>query len=402
VSAPDRDRAGRGVQAVARIADCIWFRVSALMSLALITTVAVMALTMGAFEHYADASFYAQLPSSAQKEFDFLDANDMLLTPRGQNLYARYETGKSLSLKRWALTAGLLVCLPFGLIAGLLVSRYVSAPMMSIAHAARRISAADFSVRATTTQRGGLGNVVRDFNTMADALESLERDRKMTAAAISHELRTPLAVLQASLHALADGVIQPTPASFLSMVGQVQHLSRLIDDVHTLSIADVGRLALHRERLDVCEITADVLEQFRSRLENVGVAGTLDCPSQPLFVWADGGRMRQVLGNLIENVARHAHTGQRLHLALTREGADVVIALRDWGEGLPSTMQNHMFERFYRPDISRNRATGGSGLGLAIVRALMLAQDGNVRVDSRRGEGCTFFLTLPAHDDEAR
>ncbi|MFA4912556.1 MAG: HAMP domain-containing protein [Alcaligenaceae bacterium] len=371
------------------------------MSLALIATVAVMALTMGAFEHYADASFYAQLPSSAQKEFDFLDANDMLLTPRGQHLYARYETGKSLSLKRWALTAGLLVCLPFGLITGLLVSRYISAPMMSIAHAARRISAADFSVRATTTQRGGLANVVRDFNTMADALESLERDRKMTAAAISHELRTPLAVLQASLHALADGVIQPTPTSFLSMVGQVQHLSRLIDDVHTLSIADAGKLALHRERLNLGDLTADVLEQFRPRLENVGVAGTMDCPATPQFVWADSGRMRQVLGNLIENVARHAHSGQRLHLALTRAGADVVIAVSDWGEGLPSTMQNHMFERFYRPDSSRNRATGGSGLGLAIVKALMLAQDGSVHVDSRRGEGCTFYLTLPAHEEDS-
>ena len=382
---------------MARITDCIWVRVSALISLALIATVAVMALSMSALEHYADASFYVQLPSTAQKEFDFLQANDMLDTPRAHELYDRYETGKSLSMKRWSVTAGLLVCIPFGLIAGLLVSKYISAPMTSIAHAARRISHADFSVRATTTQRGGLADVVRDFNSMANALESLERDRKMTAAAISHELRTPLAVLQASLHALADGVIQATPASFLRMVEQVQHLSRLIDDVHTLSIADAGKLTLHRARLDVCEMAADILEQFRQRLENVGMSATLERPTEPQFVWADSGRMRQVIGNLIENVARHAQTGQRLHLAISREGDDVIISVRDWGAGLPSTMQNHMFERFYRPDTSRTRATGGSGLGLAIVKALMLAQDGNVRVDSRPGVGCTFYLQLPAH-----
>ena len=374
--------------------DCISFRVGVFMALAMITTVLVMAVTMTALEGYADAHFYAQLPESAQQEFEFLHEADMLDTPRAKRLYAQYGTIESLGIKRWSLTAGLLACLPFGLIAGFLVSRHISAPMTSIAHAARRISLADFSVRASTTQSGGLARLVRDFNKMADALESLERDRKTTAAAISHELRTPLAVLQASLHALADGVIAPTASSCLRMVEQVQHLSRLIDDVHTLSMADAGKLTLHRERVDIGIVVADVLDQFRQRLKNVSVTGTLVQPAHPLIVWADSGRLRQVLGNLIENVARHAHSGGRLHIAITESDDDAVISIRDWGSGLPSSMQNHMFERFYRPDTSRNRSTGGSGLGLATVRALMLAQDGSVRVESRLGHGCTFYLKM--------
>lgn len=382
---------------MARITDSIWCRVGALIVMALIGTVAVMAMTMGALEHYAEKQFYEQLPTTARAEFDFLDANDMLATPRAQRLYANYETSQSLTIKRWALTTGLIVCLPFGLITGFFVSQYISAPMMSIAHAARRISQADFSVRATTRQRGGLAAVVRDFNAMADALETLERDRKLTAAAISHELRTPLAVLQASLHALADGVIAATPQALMKMVDQVQHLSRLIEDVHTLSIADAGKLTLDREHLDMGELVANVLDQFQHRLQNAGVDGALVRPGQPAFVLADPARMRQVIANLIENVARYAASGGRLRITVENRDAQVIVAVRDWGEGLSSTMLNHMFERFYRPDASRTRSTGGSGLGLAIVKALVVAHGGNITVETKRGAGCTFFLHLPAY-----
>lgn len=373
----------------------IWLRMGICTSLAIVATIIVMTLTMLALDRVEYAGFYDRLPASVRQELDYLEEHDLLESPRAQQIYARYWAGSILGVANISLAVGLLVCLPFGLLAGFSISRYVTAPMTSIAMAAKRISHADFSVRATTTQNGALGAVVHDFNAMADALDTLERDRKLGAAAISHELRTPLAVLQASLHALSDGIIEGTHETYSGLIKQVQHLSRLIDDVHTLSIANAGRLTLHRSAFDLAELAQDVLTQFHQRLESNAISAALRLTGPSTLVWADRGRMLQVLGNLIENVLRYAAQGKRLEIEVSTQAERVRLDIRDWGDGLPSCMQQHLFERFYRPDASRTRARGGSGLGLAIVKSLMIAQEGDVTIESSHGKGCTVTLYLP-------
>lgn len=381
---------------MARVLNRIWIRSGLYTCLAIVATIVVMAATVFAIETYQYCQFFRGLPVDVQHQMAYLEANNLLGSPEAQKIYVTYDAGNPWNTGNWTILAGLLVCLPFGLCAGFWVSRHVSGPLSAIATAARRIAEADFSVRASATRRGGMGYVLDDFNAMADALENLERDRKVTAAAISHELRTPLAVLGASLHALSDGVLPASNETFGRLNAQVNHLSRLIDDVHTLSIADAGRLTLNRSYFDLAELAENVLDQFQQRLSDAGIRPELMRPDVPPMVFADRDRMRQVLGNLVENVIRYARSGQRIRLVATQADKHVHLKVQDWGQGLPPTVQKHLFERFYRPDASRTRATGGSGLGLAIVKTLMTAQNGNVTLHSDPGTGCTATITLPA------
>lgn len=383
---------------MARVLNRIWIRSGLYTTLAIAGTILVMAATVYAIESYEHIQFLRSLPTEIKRQMDYLETHNMLGSPQAQEIYAAYQTGNPWLLGNWTVLAGLLVSLPFGLIAGFWVSRHVSGPLSAIATAARRIAEADFSVRAIATRRGGMGYVLDDFNAMANSLESLERDRKVTAAAISHELRTPLAVLGASLHALSDGILPATPPTFDRLNAQVMHLSRLIDDVHTLSVADAGRLTLNRSYFDLAELADNVLNQFQQRLNDADISPTLIRPAIPPMVFADRDRMHQVLGNLVENVVRYARVGKKIQISINVVNERIVLMVQDWGQGLPPTVKQHLFERFYRPDASRTRATGGTGLGLAIVKTLMTAQDGDVTIDSEPDTqtGCTATITLPA------
>jgi len=378
------------------ISDTIGLRICALTCGLVILTAMLMGVTILGMRAYAMAQESAALPQTTLAELSYLEANDLGDSPRAYHLQRQHLADTAYFNVKFAVIIALAVCLPVGLGASIGVARYVGSPLAAIAQAARRISRADLSVRAELGHSGGLTPVLKDFNAMADSLESLERDRKLTAAAISHELRTPLAVLTASLHALADGIIPAGPDVYRRMVAQTTHLNRLIDDLHTLSIADAGKLDLNHAVTDLGDLASDVLLQFDQRLANAGVVGSVTRSGGATRVWADSGRMRQVLGNLIENVVRYAAEGGKLDIHVERSAHQVHLTIRDFGAGLPSSMQNHLFERFYRPDMSRARTTGGSGLGLAIVKALVEAQGGTVQVSSARGAGCVFVIAMPA------
>lgn len=364
------------------------------------TIVVTFGLVMGSLLLYSELQegwLHRSLPQTASAELarieELEDRNsarfDEILREHGRNSIWLDET--------WLLFMALLLCLPAGLAAGFWLSRVVTQPLNSIAQAANRVALGDLGVRAQPVrQRGELAELVRDFNLMTDSLENLERERRATAAAISHELRTPLAVLRARLYAIYDDVIPSTPQELRRLLDQVEHLGRLVDDVHTLSLADAGRLSLHRSDIDLSAACAKLLSTYAGRIADHKVRAEFRTDIVPVYANADPDRVNQILSNLIENALRYAASGEWLEIAVHRQDDTAVLTVTDRGPGLPEEVVAHLFERFHRTDLSRSRETGGSGLGLAIVQTLVNQQGGEVTAERPAEGGTRFRVALPA------
>lgn len=381
---------------MARGLDRIWIRFGLGIAATVLVTMGVLSASVLLFAEYQYRDFYRSLPVGLQRELDRLEDQDLEDSPRALEIYSQYWKGELLFGEKWSLVIGLVICLPIGLGIGFWVSRIVTLPLASMAEAANRIALGDLSVRAEPGRYPGeMAEMVRDFNRMTDSLESLEHERKATAAALSHELRTPLAVLRARLHALCDGVIDPSGTEFQRLLGQVEHLGRLVDDMHTLAMADAGRLSLRLTELDLGALAGDVLAAYASRSASFGVTTELRTAPEPVIVRADRDRMRQVLSNLLDNALRYGATGHWLALDVAAEGDEALLSVSDDGPGLPDEIQRHLFERFHRSDLSRSRETGGSGLGLSIVHALVTGQGGTVQAGVSERGGTRFTVRMP-------
>lgn len=387
---------------MARGLDRIWVHFGLSIAATLLATVCVLGISMTLFAEVQYRNFNKTLPVVVRRELEDLNERDLEDSPRALEIYSQYGFGDLLLGERWSLLIGLIASLPFGLIAGFWVSRQVTLPMASVAQAAQLVAQGNFSVRAKAGRyRGEMADMVRDFNQMTDALEGLERERKATAAAISHELRTPLAVLQARLHAVCDGVIEPTGAECRKLLDQVEHLTRLVDDLHTLSLADAGRLSLHRRPLDLVALISDTLGSYATRLADHGIEAALVLDIAAVVVEADKDRMRQVVSNLVENVMRHARAGGWLEIRVGADAGDAILAVSDAGPGLPDAVQMHPEQRFHNSEASRARGVpgkGGAGLGLSIVQALVSRQGGQIAVDRSGRGGARFTIRLPRQD----
>jgi signal transduction histidine kinase len=289
------------------------------------------------------------------------------------------------------LLIGLIVSLFAGLGLAVLLARMFSRPVSSIAEAAGMIAEGDLTVRAQAF--GGnneLSHMIANFNQMANSLEKLERERKATAAAISHELRTPLTILNGRLHALCDGVIQPSAQEHRKLLEQTQHLIRLVDDVHILGLDDAEKLTLYCIDSDLAELVSDFARNYADRAKECEVTLAVDVQSAPVL--ADRDRINQIISNLVENALRYAKSGKRIELRVYPEADLAIFEVRDFGSGLPQGMSERIFDPFYRLDQSRSRATGGSGLGLAIVRSLVAQHQGNVSAYNHPEGGAVFRI----------
>lgn len=381
----------------------IWFRFGLWITATVLLTIAVLTVTMLVFGQLRYRSFERALPPTVRHELEQLVARDLEESPRALAIYSRYRQGDLPFGEKVSLLVGLAVCLPFGLIAGFWVSRTITLPLGSMVGAAQRIALGDLSVRAEPGgTHGEMSEMVHHFNDMAEALERFERERKVTAAAISHELRTPLTILRARLHAACDGLIEPGEAEFRRLLDQVEHLGRLVDDLHTLSMAEAGRLPLQLAPIDLVELARDALQRHSMRLAQHGIDAHLDAAVESAVVDGDEDRLRQVLSNLIENAFRHAQAGGWLELGVAREAPDpsagasavpmALLTVSDAGPGLSEEASREVFRRFRTRGA---RSAGGSGLGLSIVHMLVVQHGGAVSVDRSARGGTRFTVRLP-------
>ena len=277
-----------------------------------------------------------------------------------------------------------------------LISRRTLAPLQSLGAAARRLGRGDFSQRADDSGPTEIRELALSFNAMAAELEEAERYRRNMTADIAHELRTPLSNIQGYLEAIRDGLVEPTPETIDTIHEQAIHLSRLIEDLRLLAQVESGDLQLQLTTVSMEDLLQSGVEAVRPRAEAKGVDLRLEAgPSLP-ELQIDSTRISQVVGNLLENAITHTPEGGSVTIS-TREAGDALeVSVADTGAGIASEDIPKLFDRFYRADPSRSRATGGTGLGLTIARRLVEAHGGSIKVESIVGQGSQFTIRLPA------
>lgn len=291
---------------------------------------------------------------------------------------------------------GSLIAVAIALLLTFFLSRRILAPVKALSSAAREFGRGNFSRRVEYADKGEVGELARSFNSMAENLENTERLRRNMVADVAHELRTPLSNLRGYLEAISDGVVQPDETTIRSLSEEAATLSRLIDDLQELSLADAGELTLITQPEDVARLIRETVTTSQAKATAKGLTFTTDLPEGLPEVNIDLHRIRQVLLNLLENAVAHTREGGRITVSARQRDGQIYISVADTGEGIPPEDLPMIFERFYRVDKSRTRATGGSGLGLTIAKRLVEAHGGTIEVRSQPGRGSVFTFTLPA------
>ena len=278
-------------------------------------------------------------------------------------------------------------------VAGVLGAR-LARPLREIGGAARRIAEGDYEARIPRQGPEEIVSLSDSFNQMAAALEEQERMRREFIANAAHELRTPLTNLQGYLEALRDGVIEPERATFESLWDEAERLVRLSRSLDTLAAGDAGTAAVTVVDLDLATTIRAAVDLARPAVRAAGLELSLDLPDS-LPARGDPDQLAQVVGNLLQNAVRYTPAGGQVSIRAEQRPTDVLVSVANSGEGIPAADLPQVFERFYRVDKSRDRASGGAGIGLAIVRQIVEAAGGAVGAESRDGM-TRFWFSLPA------
>ena len=267
--------------------------------------------------------------------------------------------------------------------------RRFAAPLGDLIDAAESVEAGNYGVRVRARGPRELRSLASAFNSMSGRLESSERERRRLLADVTHELRTPLTVMQGNLEALLDGVYPADAEHVQPILEETRVLSRLVDDLRTLSVAEAGALTLHRESTDIGRLVVDTVASFRAQADRAGVSLTTAVDGIPSLD-VDPLRLREVLSNLLSNALRYTPSGGRVDVAASALQGRVAISVHDTGPGIAPDDLPHVFERFYKSEESR-----GAGLGLAIAKSLVVAQGGEIEATSTLGQGTEMRFTLP-------
>ena len=274
--------------------------------------------------------------------------------------------------------------------------RRLTRPVGDVIEAVGRVAEGDLTTRVAVRGAREGRALARAFNAMATRLEAGEEQRRRLLADVSHELRTPLSVVQGNLEALVDGVHPADEAHLLAILDETKVLSRLVEDLRTLSLAESGALTLHREAIDVSALVRETVESFASQAEPAGVSLAAQVSSGLPQVDADPVRAREILSNLVANALRYTPRGGRVTVTARSDGAAVAIDVRDTGAGIAPDRIVRIFDRFYKSPESR-----GAGLGLAIAKQLVEAHHGEISATSVLGEGTDIRFTLPTEPPPA-
>jgi signal transduction histidine kinase len=288
---------------------------------------------------------------------------------------------------------------------GYFLSVSLTERIVRLNQAAKEIAQGNLDMRVAVTGRDEMADLARTFNEMATQLEAAARQRheldilrRDLVAWIGHDLQTPLASIQVIVEALADGVVED-PATVERYLQTAEHqihsLSLLLDDLFKMAQIDAGGLKLEKHPNSICDLISDTIEAFSALAARQGVAleGSATPDVDPVAM--DIEKIGRVLNNLLDNALRHTPAGGAVQVgaSVTPEGVQVEVC--DTGEGISAEDLPHVFERFYRGEKSRSRATGGAGLGLAIASGIVEAHGGQIEIESTVGQGTRVWFTLP-------
>jgi len=275
------------------------------------------------------------------------------------------------------------------------LARVMVKPVERLRQSMHELAAGNYRVSLEQDSNDEIGGLAQDFNTLAATLDKNLSARQQWIADISHELRTPVAVLQGEIEAIQDGIRQPGKESINSLHQEVVRLSKLVNDLHELSLSDVGALSYRREACNIVELIDKVVEQFRPSLEDKSIVIKLNASADNIVVYGDYARLEQLFANLATNSRHYTQSPGTISVTISAQKDQVIITWSDSAPGVTDSDLGKLFDRLYRVEASRNRNAGGSGLGLAICDNIVQASQGEISAEHSPLDGISIVIRLP-------
>lgn len=337
----------------------------------------------------------------SQAEIDnaiHLEVNDLtvgFLIPQGGARFTQAEEALLVGrLNRAALIAGLIAG-GLALLLALWLAYRLLIPVRALTTAAKRLASGSLSQRVAVHGQDELALLAKTFNQMAASLQQAEESRRALTADIAHELRNPLAVQRANLEALQDGIYPLKPETIQPVLEQNLLLTRLVNDLQILTLADMGQLVLEKTSEDLASLAEGLMEHYRTQAQARHIRMVVRSDSHCRPVYMDTVRVEQILGNLLSNALRYTPDKGQISLSLLCLPDAARLEIYNTGESIAPEVLPYIFDRFYRGDKSRTRSEGGTGLGLSIARKLAEAHGGTLTAANHPENGVVFTLTLP-------
>lgn len=286
------------------------------------------------------------------------------------------------------------------LLIGLLLMRRLVTPLADIMAAAQQVTAGDLSARVEVSGPDDFRTLTDSFNRMVATLEKNSQERRRLLADIAHELRTPLSILRGRLEGILDGIYAPSEAQIARVLEESLLIEKLVEDLRLLTLAEARQLRLERQVIDLAEQAERMVELFAPEAEEKQISLTIQSEPKLPLVMADPQRIAQVIGNLVANALRYIPLGSHIKLTIEHHEEGVALSISDNGPGVPDADLPHLFDRFWRAEKSRTRASGGTGLGLAITKQLIEAQNGHIDAQNNPDGGLCVTFILPSDSDQ--
>lgn len=289
-----------------------------------------------------------------------------------------------------------IISIVFAAIAGIILAGKISVPVKAATRAAKDIARGNYNNRINTDictmELSELGNAV---NHMAESLDNQEMLRRRLTSDVAHELRTPVANVSSNIEAIIEGALEPTNERLSSCYNELERITGIITELEKLRQIEGENMILHIGHVDIYELAKEVKLIFENEMSKKNIR--CDIIGEHIDVCVDKDKMSQVLNNLISNAVKYTDNYGNIQITVIQENENVVITVKDNGCGIDDNDIQYIFERFYRTDKSRNRSTGGAGIGLTITRAIVQLHGGTIHVESKKGVGSLFKVTIPAN-----
>lgn len=293
------------------------------------------------------------------------------------------------------------IALIIAIVMGAIFARTIAAPVKKITNAAKALKEGDYSARtgmAGSDEIARLGNM---FDLMADSVESNRKLERRLVTDVAHELRTPLMAIQSTVEAMIDGVFKPDAERLETLNSEVQRLSRLVDALLKLSRLESRTKPIEQKKVDLTEMLSSVVQTHQAYIHDAGL--NLEFEYDPhVYVFGDADLLRQATANLISNAVRYTPEGGTITIMARKGDLMGQIVVKDTGIGLTPEEAKLVFQRFWRADSGRARATGGLGIGLSVVKEIVEQHNGWVRIEGRPNEGACFTIYIPLYSENSR
>ncbi len=291
---------------------------------------------------------------------------------------------------------GTLISVIIAVILGIIFSNRITKPLQRLTDGIRYLTQGNTSYRVVVETKDEFHQLADAFNEMSMKLKQNEEVRKNLVADVAHELRTPLSVLRGRLESIQEGAILPTQEVIVQLSDEVYRLSRLVNDLQQLSLAEAGKLPLNKENTNINQLTERVIDNFTWLAEEKQIDMSFHHNEDAVMAFIDADRITQAIINIIGNALRHTPEKGKvsIHLKSDKKGNNILIEIIDNGPGIAIEYVPFIFERFYRTDSSRSRDQGGTGLGLSIAKSFVEAHGGTISVESNLGAGTKFIIML--------